>query len=53
MQSKLDALTAKVNEMEKRVSDIIHKLTQGKEVERKKEKKKLRTHEERLREMTA
>ena len=33
MQSKLDALTARVNEVEKRVSDIEDKLMERKEAE--------------------
>ena len=48
MQSKLDVLTAMVNEVEERVSDIEDKLMVRKEAEGKKEKQ-LRAHEERLR----
>ena len=38
MQSKLDALTARVNEVEERVSDIEDKLLESKEAEEKKRK---------------
>ena len=43
MQSKLDVLTARVNEMEERVSDTEDKLMVRKEAEEKREKQ-LRTH---------
>ena len=38
MQSKLDALTARVNEAEERVSDIEDKLTERKEAKEKRGK---------------
>ena len=50
MQSKLDVLKARVNEVGERVSDIEDKLTVRKEAEEKREKQ-LRDHEERLREI--
>ena len=50
MQSKLDALTARVNEVEERMSDIEDKLMVKKEAEEKREKH-LKDHEERLREI--
>ena len=50
MQSKLDVLTARVNEVEERVSDIEDKLMARKEAEEKREKQ-LKDHEERLREI--
>ena len=39
MQSKLDVLTARVNEVEERVSDIVNKLMKRKEAEEKRKKK--------------
>ena len=50
MQSKLDVLTTRVNEVEERVSDTEDKLMVRKEAEEKREKQ-LRAHEERLREI--
>ena len=47
MQSKLDALTARVNEAEERVSDIEDKLMERKEAEEKGEKQ-LIDHEGKL-----
>ena len=38
MQSKLDVLTARVNEVEERVNDIEDKLTVKKEAEEEREK---------------
>jgi len=38
MQSKLDALTARVNEAEERISNLENRLMDGKEVEEKKRK---------------
>ena len=52
MQSKPDALSGKVKDVEKTVSDIKDKLMESKEAEwGKKKKKQFRTHEERLREI--
>ena len=48
MQSKLEVLTMRVNEVEERVSDLEDKLMARKEAE---EKRKTKDHEERLREM--
>ena len=48
MQSKLDVLTTRVNEVEERVSDIEDKLMARKEAE---EKRKTKDYEERLREI--
>ena len=50
MQSKLDALSTRVNEVEERVSDIENTLMARKEAEEKR-KKQLKSHEERLREI--
>ena len=50
MQSKWNALTAWVTEVEERVGDIGDKLTERKEAEEKREKQ-LKAHEERLREI--
>ena len=50
MQSKLEVLTLRVNEVEERVSDIEDKLLLRKEAEEKREKQ-LKNHEERLREI--
>ena len=50
MQSKLEVLTMRVNEVEERVSDIEDKLMARKEAEEKREKQ-LKDHEERLREI--
>ena len=47
MQSKLDALTARVNKAEERKSDIEDKLMERKEPKKKREKQ-LIAHEERL-----
>ena len=47
MQSKYDALTAKVNEVQDRISDIEDKLMERKKAEVNREKQ-LRGHEERL-----
>ena len=47
MQSKLDAVTARFNEVEETVSDIEDKLTERKEAE----EKQLRTHKERRQEI--
>ena len=47
MQSKLDALTARVKEAEERISDIDDKLMERKETEENKGKQ-LIAHEERL-----
>ena len=44
MQSKLDVLTARVNEVEETPSDIEGKLMERKEAEGKKREKQLRTH---------
>ena len=49
MQSKLEVLMMRVNEVEERVSDIEDKLMARKEAEEKR-KKQLKDHEERLRE---
>ena len=49
MQSKLDALTARVNEAEKIISDLEDGLMERKEIEENREKQPT-THEERLRE---
>ena len=49
MQSKLDALTTRVNEVEERMSDIEDKLMERKEAEEKREKQLV--HEECLREI--
>lgn len=50
MQSKLDALTARVNEAEGRLSDIEDKLMKRKE-DKENTENKLRAHEERLQEI--
>ena len=50
MQSKLEVLTMRVNEVEERVSDIEDKLMVRKEVEEKREKQ-LKAHEEGFREI--
>ena len=50
MQSKLEVLTTRVNEVEERVSDIEDKLMASKEMQEKREKL-LKDHEERLREI--
>ena len=50
MQSKLEVLTTRVNEVEKRVSDIEGKLMAKRETEEKTEKQ-LKDHEDRLREI--
>ena len=50
MQSKLEVQTMRVNEVEERVSDIGDKLMARKEAEEK-EKKQLKDHEERLKEI--
>ena len=50
MQSKVDALTARVNEAEESISDIEDKLMERKEPKKKREKQ-LIAHEERLREI--
>ena len=47
MQSKLDSLTTRINEAEKRVSDIVDKLMLRKEPEEKREKQQM-LHEGRL-----
>ena len=44
MQSKLDVLTARVNEVEETPSDIEGKLMERKEAEGKKRENQLRTH---------
>ena len=49
MQSKLDGLTAQVNEADEKVNDIEDKLMERKEAE---EKRELRAHEERLQELS-
>ena len=51
IQSKLDALAARVNEEEERMSDIEDKLMERKEAEEKREKQ-LEAHEERLWELS-
>ena len=50
MQSKLEVLTMRVNEVEERVSDIEDKLMARKEAEEKRDKQ-LKDHEDRLREI--
>ena len=50
MQSKLEVLTMRVNEVEEPVSDIQDKLMARKEAE---EKRKKKDHEERLREINS
>ena len=50
MQSKLDALIARINEVEERGSDVEDKLMERKETEEKREKQ-LGTHGERLKEL--
>lgn len=50
MQSNLDVLTARVNEVEKRVTDMEDKLMVRKEAEEKREKQ-FRDHEESLKEI--
>ena len=50
MQSKLDFLTARVNEVEERMGDIEDKLMVRKKAEEKREKQ-LRANEERVREI--
>ena len=50
MQSKLEVLTTRVNEVEGRVSDIEDKLMTRKEAEEKRERQ-LKDHKERLREI--
>ena len=47
MQSKLDALTARMNEAEERVSGLKDKLMERKEAEERREEQ-LRAHEETL-----
>ena len=51
MQSKLDVLTARVNEVEERVSDIEDKLMERKEAKEKREKQRI-AHEERFQELS-
>ena len=48
MQSKLEVQTTRVNEVEKRVRDIEHKLVARKEAEEKREKQ-VKDHEESVR----
>ena len=50
MQSKLEVLTTRVNEVEERVSDIEDKLIAKRETEEKRDKQ-LKDHEDRLREI--
>ena len=50
MQSKLEVLTMRVNEVEEQVSDLEDKLMTRKEAEEKREKQ-LKDHEDRLREI--
>ena len=50
MQSKLEVLTTRVNEVEERVSDIEDKLMARKESEEKRDRQ-LKDHEDRLREI--
>ena len=50
MQSKLEVLTTRVNEVEEQVSDIEDKLMARKKAEEKREKE-LKDHEKRLREI--
>ena len=52
MQSKLEVLTTRVNEVEERVSDIEDKVIAKRETEEKRDKQ-LKDHEERLREIKA
>ena len=51
MQSKLEVLTTRVNEVEEQVSDIEDKLMAKKETEEKRDKQ-LKDHEDRLREIS-
>ena len=50
MQSKLEVLTTRVNEVEERVSDLEDKLTAKRETEEKRDKQ-LKDHEDRLKEI--
>ena len=50
MQYKMEALTARINEAEERISDIEDQMTENKEVEQNRDKELL-NHEGRIREI--